>query len=1236
MENPVVSSELWSLGQVWQSDLHLRSLLNLQTQSRTAAMDASGRLLATSTGALPQQTVLAQNRTNSANYPKGAGTAYCPSASTFSSTYGLPLSNGLQMQQPITGTSMMQGSVPPYSTNFTYQHFGQFLQQSTIPFAQQYGMMSYGLMSYPSSNIFTSTASGLNANGENSPFGTSVMPLDDTSHSNGQILQQSISSYLSDYSLTSVGNSPYKELSSWDCQTYNYQQLQDSGTPMMSSPSNTNTKLPHINSTVAQQTATPTPVISYSNSTITMQKAVPVASPNVSKLAQQSVVPVVSHNNTTVTMQTPSAVPYSSSKILNSSNKMFQEGAVSLGYNSGIEVTQQLETSVVSNSNNTISHFGNVPTLSHKVIKDNFALVAANGKNIAQETLKEVMNPENSKSAQPTLYTPNSDEFVRGIPQVTRQTFENMVPTELHQPITGMKLLVTCSGSNQVLESQPQSTSVSKANSTIASPSRLVDVSKSTNHVTNMAPTAQSAPLHFLTETSELSSARELSDPRINQESFVAVAAHAGQSNGISVSSVLPSSVGQRDSEKLQQSTSSTAKSKSTAEPNSKQTTSRKTSLSTSSQDISIPKKARGKNKAPKNSSVMPSKQVLVNGNVRHSPTVKKQDTQRQQAMLKHWTLTSNKMTKCRVGEKPTDKTVYPNLEIQRMVERQLANIKDFLSLALGTTETPGSEYVGDDPLVRRLQEEHQKYGRIKERLSDDLYWLGDEELKQLLKENEIFIQLYGAQVYARNVVHRCILNSTSKTSEKCILPKLEVTVTAPTIIARVTDFKYQENKAMRELLGDETKYTTTLETLKTKREILREMQCNISATVDSKILTEMKLVAEELLRKANELALILGSADVETNTSRAAKQEFAGNRKNSKDDRRKYVETHVKRLQKLEPVRKPKPKAHKKSKMQDRVKSKEGIEAPKTSKDRVLSDSNQDTQRMSSQNQSMLKHADLSVSQHGLITNNETKNISSKRDGSESINSSSHESEILQIHNKHAASVHDSHWQKVNQVLTDEEEKRACESLAADTAQHSNSSFGTFNPNLQRSSNNEEYEANLPEEQIKHQQLDLLSTEKIQGSDSGVTANTHHLEPKSSAESMTNSCFDANQKMDVQPSNFSQAPIVHNKKYDVPAADNLQDIVSNLAADPHQNRKSSALIDVVDSLHSKTVPSVSVTAGVSCDPSSMLSLDAMNSAKWDVISKELFGTPAMDEKGSVLVEIASDAMTNTRELVQH
>ena len=1235
--SPVFSSEFWSLGQVWQSDLHLRSLLNLQTQSRTAAMDASGRLLTTSTvtGALPQQTVLAQNRMNSANYPKGAGTAYCPSTSTFSLTYGLPLSNGLQMQQPVAGTSVMQGSVPPYSSNFTHQHFGQFLQQSTIPFAQQYGMMSYGLMSYPNSNVFTSTGSGLNANGQNSPFGTSVMPLDDMSHSNGQILQQTIPSYLPHYGLTSIGNSPYKELSLWDCQTlaHNYQQLQDSGTPMMSC-SNTND-----NSTAVQQTATPTPVISFSNSTVTMQKAVPVASLNINKLAQQSVIPVVSHSKSPVAMQTPSTVPYGSSKILNGSKKMLQEGAVSLGYNSGIIVNQQLGTSVVSNSKNTISNFNTLPTLSHKVIKDNFALVTANGKNIAQESSKEVMIPENRKSAQLTLYTPNScsDEFVQGIhpdiPHVTQQTFENMVPTKLHQPTTGMKLHVTCSGTNQVLQSQPQSTPVSKANSTISSPSKLIDVSKITNHA-SMAPTAQSAPLLFLTETNELLSMRELSDPQINEESVADVAANAGQSNGISVSLIPQSSVDQRDSEKLQQSTSSIPKSKSTAQPNSKQTTSRKTSLSTSSQDISIPKKARGKNKVPKKSSVMPSKQVSVNSNVRCSPAVKNKDTQRQQAMLKHWTLTSNKMTKCRVGEKPADTMVYPNLEIQRMIERQLANIKDFLSLALSTTETPGNEYVGDDPLVQRLQEEHQKYGRIKERVSNDMYLLGDEELKQLLKENEIFVQLYGAQVYARNVVHRCILNSASITSEKFILPKLEVTVMSPTIIAHVTDVKHQENKAMCELLGEEAKYITTLETLRTKREILKEMQCNISATVDSKIVTEMKLVAEELLRKANELALILGSTDVETKTSRVANQEFAGNRKNNKDDTKKcpkkYVETRIKRLQKLEPARKPKPNAaHKKSKTQVRVKSKEGIEAPKTSKDCILSDSNQDTQRMSSHNKSMLKHPEVSVSQHGLMTNDGTKNMSLKCNGSESINSSSHELEILQIHNKHATNVHDSHLQKVNQAATDEKEKLVSASLAADTAQCSNSS----NPNLQRPSNSEEYKASVPEEKVNLQQSDLLSTKKTQGSGS---VNTHDLEPKPGAESMTNSCFDTSQKMEVQPSNFSQPPIVHNKNCDVLVEDNLQEVVSNLSVDPGQNRRSIALIDVVDSLHSKTIPNVSVTASVSCDSSSMLNLDMMNSAKWDVISKELFGTPPLDEKGSVLVEKSSDAMTNTRELVQH
>ena len=1231
--SPTVSSQLWSLDQMWQSDLHLRSLLNLQTQSRTAVMDASGRRLGTSTvnGSLPQQTVMAQNRTDSANYPKGAGTAYCP-VSTFSSTYGLPFSNGLQMQQPVT--SMMQGSVPPYSTNFTYQHFGQFLQQSTIPFAQQYGMMSYGLMSYPSSDVFTSTGSGLNAHGQNSTFGTTMMPYNDTSHSNSQILQQSIPSYLPDYSLTSLGNSPHKEVNSWDCQTlaHNYQQLQDSSTSIMSC---LNTELPYNKGTTVQQTATPIPVISHSNSTITMQKAVPVASPDNSKLAQQPVVPVVSHSNSTVDLQTPSVVPHSSSKILNGSNKMLQEGP------------QQSGTSVVSNSNNAMSHYNIVPTLSHKVIKDNFAMVTANGKNIAQDMSKEVINPVIRKSTQQTLYTSvsqvtgpvpysKSDELIRGIPSdtphVTRQKFVDTVSTELRQPTTGMKLNVTCCESNRVLQSKPMSTPVSKTDTTITSPSKLVGVTKDTNHAC-MTPTVQSTPFPSLAETNEFSSTGESSSPLINRESVVA---NAGQSNGSSVSSVLPPSDDPWDSETLQQPTLE-GKSKSTAEQNSEQTTSRKTSLSTSSQDISVPKKVQRKRKSPKNSFAIPSKQVLVNGDVKHSQAVKNQDLQRQQAMLKHWTLTSNEMTKARVGKNRTDKAVYPTLEIQAMVERQLANIKDFLSLALSTTETPCNEYVGDDPLVRRLQEEHQKYGRIKEIVSDDISWLGDEKLKQLLKENEIFVQLYGAQVYARNVVHRCILSTRSKTSEKCILPKLEVTVTAPTIIAHVTDLKHQENKAMRELLDDETKYTTTLETLKTKREILREMQCNISATVDSKILTEMKLVAEELLRKANQLALILGSTDMETDMSRATHKQFAVNRTSNKDGSRKRQnkdgEIQTKRLQKLEPARKLQPKVHKRSKTQDRVKSNKDIETPSTGKDRVLSDSNQDAQRMSSQNKFMLKQPDVSFSQHGLIANAATKSIGMKHGqsecGSESINSSAHKSESFHTR-EHTTNVHDSPLQKVNQAVT------FSESLAADTAQHSISNFSTSNPNLQRSSNNEEHEENLHEEQIKLQQLDPLNIEKTHGLESGVNTNVHDSKPKSSTESVTSSCFHANKKMDVQLSNFTQAPIMHNKNCNVLAADNLQDVVSSRSADPHQIRESSALIDAVDSLRSKTVPPVSVTASASCDPPSMQNLDVMNNAKWDVISKELFGTAALDEKGSMLVEKASDAMTNTRELVQH
>ena len=1268
--SPTVSSQLWSLDQMWQSDLHLRSLLNLQTQSRTAVMDASGRRLGTSTvnGALPQQTMMAQNRPDSANYPKGAGTAYCPSVSTFSSTYGLPFSNGLQMQQPVT--SMMQGSVPPYSTNFTYQHFGQFLQQSTMPFAQQYGMMSYGLMSYPSSDVFTSTGSGLNAHGQNSTFGTTMMPHNDTSHSNSQILQQSIPSYLPDYSLTSLGNSPHKEVNTWDCQTlvHNYQQLQDSSASIMSC---LNTELPHTKSTTVQQTATPTPVISHSNSTITMQKGVPVASPDNSKLAQQPVVPVISHNNNTITMQkavpvappinskltqqsvvpvvshsnstvglqTPSMVPHSSSKILNGSNKMLQEGP------------QQSGTSVVSNSNNAMSHYNIVPTLSHKVIKDNFAMVTANGKNIAQDMSKEVINPVIRKSTQQTLYTPvsqvtgpvpysKSDELLRGIhpdtPHVTRQKFVDTVSTELRQPTTGMKLNVTCCESNRVLQSKPMSTPVSKTDTTITSPLKLI-VTKNTDHAC-MTPTVQSTPFPSLAETNEFSSTGESSGPLINQESVVA---NAGQSNGSSVSSVLPPSDDPWDSETLQQPTLE-GKSKSTAEQNSEQTTSRKTSLSTSSQDISVPKKVQRKRKSPKNSFAIPSKQVLVNGDVTHSPAVKNQDLQRQQAMLKHWTLTSNEMTKSRVGKNRTDKAVYPTLEIQAMVERQLANIKDFLSLALSTTETPCNEYVGDDPLVRRLQEEHQKYGRIKEIVSDDISWLGDEKLKQLLKENEIFVQLYGAQVYARNVVHRCILSTRSKTSEKCILPKLEVTVLAPTIIAHVTDLKHQENKAMRELLDDETKYTTTLETLKTKREILREMQCNISATIDSKILTEMKLVAEELLRKANQLVLVLGSTDTETDMSRATHKQFAVNRTSNKDGRRKRQskdgEIQTKRLQKLEPARKLQPKVHKRSKTQDRVKSntRKDIETPTTGKDRVLSDSNQGAQRMSSQNKFMLKQPDVSVSQRGLITNAETESLGLKHGqsecGSESINSSAHKSENFHAH-EHATGVHDSPFQKVNQAVT------VSESLSADTAKHSNSNFSTSNPNLQRSSNkNEGREENLHEEQeqIKLQQLDPLNIEKTQGLESGVNTNVHDSEPKSSTESVTSSFFHANQKMDVQLSNFTQPPIMHNKNCNALSTDNLQDVVSSRSADPHQIREASALKDAVDSLHSKTVPPVSVTSSASCDPPSMQNLDVMNNAKWDVISKELFGTAALDEKGSMLVEKASDAMTNTRELVKH
>ena len=313
-----------------------------------------------------------------------------------------------------------------------------------------------------------------------------------------------------------------------------------------------------------------------------------------------------------------------------------------------------------------------------------------------------------------------------------------------------------------------------------------------------------------------------------------------------------------------------------------------------------FPKKSRRKSKTARMS--IPGKDnrvysiTLISDEQQQKPTTAKERVSPvSNAMLKMWKSTTTKfknsrriplqtkiqMLKRQESEmnKQVDTVLFEEGkgDIPFLVDKQFSEIEKLLSLALNTTNscTPDGGYIGDDPLIQRLQEEHQKYSGIKEKLKDYKHLHSNQQLRQLLRKNQIYIHIYGAQVYARNIVSQCLSNIASQTNKKQDQSKLKVYVPAVKSIGRKTESGDIEGTKEEGILDDEGSYRTTLKTLELQLELLRKMRSNVGASTDLKILEQMKAVAEELLGKANELALILGrgehaSVPVELNTSKA------------------------------------------------------------------------------------------------------------------------------------------------------------------------------------------------------------------------------------------------------------------------------------------------------------------------------------------------------------------------------
>ncbi len=193
----------------------------------------------------------------------------------------------------------------------------------------------------------------------------------------------------------------------------------------------------------------------------------------------------------------------------------------------------------------------------------------------------------------------------------------------------------------------------------------------------------------------------------------------------------------------------------------------------------------------------------------------------------------------CATGEPCADFDEMSQEEVHAKVEKLATEVEGILEHAL---QVPTPEKL--NPLLQRLREEQAKLNRLKvEAAAEDAKL---QPIKNILKFEKMLVSLCTSQVLATKLICSC--------DAKLYRPgkhRKGIKIMVPHLI-------YCED--LSENMQDEADWKRTIKSLTKQNTILRELQTGVSGFTDSGLIRECRSVAQEFLKKANDLALIIGS----------------------------------------------------------------------------------------------------------------------------------------------------------------------------------------------------------------------------------------------------------------------------------------------------------------------------------------------------------------------------------------
>ena len=202
-------------------------------------------------------------------------------------------------------------------------------------------------------------------------------------------------------------------------------------------------------------------------------------------------------------------------------------------------------------------------------------------------------------------------------------------------------------------------------------------------------------------------------------------------------------------------------------------------------------------------------------------------------------------------------------LDVVETIEKQQDELEELLTMAVsGKRKNVAldieSEAAEKDPLIKKLKEEQEKYNKIRKALSEECAWRSHDKIKDLLSQNQTYINLYRAQVLARS---KTSTGSGSQQNHTTIPPP--VCVVPDDYTKDINSIQNSDANDSMEVLADCETLNITMTRLEDLLVMLAEIKKEISSTTDPEKLRELKQEAIQLIKSTNELSLLLGHTDV-------------------------------------------------------------------------------------------------------------------------------------------------------------------------------------------------------------------------------------------------------------------------------------------------------------------------------------------------------------------------------------